>query len=66
MTSTLILEYKGYILTRIYRDGHPTAIKISDEKNTSYSTLYRDIKNMEQAKEYVDELIGENNESTNS
>ena len=53
------INYKNYTLTRVYRDGHDNAFKITDNDGREYRTLYRPISNLEQAKQYVDELVGE-------
>ena len=63
MTSTLILEYKGYTLTRIYRVGHPTSVKISKGNVSDYSKFvphnFSNITNIEKAKKCIDEHIQE-------
>ena len=53
------INYKNYTLTRVYRDGHDRSFKISDNDGRDYRTLYSPISNLEQAKQYVDELVGE-------
>jgi|TARA_A100001015_G_scaffold172838_1_gene192094 hypothetical protein len=53
------INYKNYILTRVYRDGHDRAFKIADNDGRDYRTLFRPISNLEQAKQYVDELVVE-------
>ena len=53
------INYKNYTLTRVYRDGHDRAFKITDNNNRDYRTLFRPIANLEQAKQYVDELVAE-------
>ena len=53
------INYKNYTLTRVYRDGHDRAFKITDNNDRDYRTLFRPISNLEQAKQYVDELVAE-------
>ena len=53
------INYKNYTLTRVYRDGHDRSFKITDNDGRDYRTLYRPISNLEQAKQYVDELVEE-------
>lgn len=50
------VKYKNYTLTRVFKDGHHRAFKITDSDGRDYRTLFRDISNLEQAKKYVDEL----------
>tara|TARA_Y100001937_G_C6872400_1_gene221213 strand:- start:178 stop:363 length:186 start_codon:yes stop_codon:yes gene_type:complete len=51
------IEYRTYTLTRVNRDGKARAFLITDSDGIEWRTLYRDIKNEAQAKQYVDELI---------
>ena len=51
------IEYRTYTLTRVNRDGTSRAFLITDRNGMEWRTLYRDIKNEAQAKQYVDELI---------